>query len=184
MGTKVLEAWGRKNAKAWAYLENQPELVLRDGYVTGIAGLVRHFKMYDTYEGLSDKQRQGMLSGVFRESRNFPMQNAVAEATARAHLWLQKSYRKLNLKAQNIMLLYDALATTCPVKERWVVRRLHQIYLSEKNVWDIDGRKLQFGVETDFAYRLGYKLSREAYHHLYNPASGDLNEDLVQQLFA
>ena len=69
-----------------------------------------------------------------------------------------------------MITLYDSIVTDCPLEERFVVRRLHDIYMSEVNTWDYDGRTLRYGVDNEFNYCWSTAPDKEQRKQLHDPA--------------
>jgi hypothetical protein len=85
------------------------------------------------------------------------MQESVAATAARACKWALETYKSLGLKARPVVCLYDSLVTMCPLEERFIVSKLHQVFLSDTNYWeynDVHGRRvLRYGIDTEFNER-------------------------------
>lgn len=85
------------------------------------------------------------------------MQESVGATSARACKWLLKAYRRLGMKARPMTCLYDSVVTLCPLEERFLVARLHQICMSEINEWDYDDalgkRTLRYSIDNEFNWR-------------------------------
>ncbi len=97
--------------------------------------------------------------------KNFGMQESVGATSARACQWLLKAYRKLKLQARPMTCLYDSVVTMCPLEERFLVARLHQLCMSTLNVWHYNDergdRVLQYTIDNEFNWRWSTRPSGE-----------------------
>jgi hypothetical protein len=190
MGQKVIDAWEAKNSIASAYLRARGDILGGPPPCTdlGIAGMRRIFRkpIYlgsKPYSQFTDEERKS-VSGLYREARNFPMQNSVAETTAKGLRLCIEASRQLGLQAYHPQLLYDALTSVCPLRERFVVREMHQRFLGSMfNTWNINGRSLSFGVETQISYRMEHTPTEEQRAFLYTPGKDDLDPEKVLSAF-
>ena len=67
-----------------------------------------------------------------------------------------------------MILLHDALTILSPIEERWQVKSLLEECMSKANTWEVEGRKLQFGIDVAFAVRWGMKPTDEQVEMLYS----------------
>lgn len=121
------------------------------------SGRIRHCLTHAAGSGVGWRTRNSIDSALGREMKNFPMQESVGSTSARACKWLLKAYRKLKLEARPMTCLYDSVVTLCPLEERFVVARLHQLCMSELNVWHYNdergNRTLQYTIDNEFNWR-------------------------------
>ena len=81
------------------------------------------------------------------------MQESVGATAMRACIWLIENYRNLGLKARVMICLYDALVTVCPIEERHIVAKLHEIFMAETNTWEYHERIMHYPIDTEFVFR-------------------------------
>lgn len=102
------------------------------------------------------------------------MQESVGATAARACQWLLRAYRRLGLKARLMTCLYDSVVTLCPLEERFLVGRLHQICMSEINGWDYSDaygdRTLRYSIDNEFNWRWSTRPSKSEQKILDDPA--------------
>ena len=155
LGQKVIDAYHNSFPVATQYLQDRADAVYREGFFRSVSGRIRHFciKRLEDVEGLSDWQRKSILSPLTREARNYPLQEIVAATMARANIMLLEKLIQQGMDSRIMILLYDAITMLGPLEERHEVRKLLKWAMSTNNVWDIEGRKLQFEIDCDFTIR-------------------------------
>ena len=155
LGQKVIDAYHNSFPVATQYLQDRADAVDREGFFRSVSGRIRHFciKRLEDVEGLSDWQRKSILSPLTREARNYPLQEIVAATMARANIMLLEKLIQQGMDSRIMILLYDAITMLGPLEERHEVRKLLKWAMSTNNVWDIEGRKLQFEIDCDFTIR-------------------------------
>lgn len=156
-GQKGLDAIAARQPRATQFLEEMAEIPARGGYYRAASGRIRHCVVHGDSADVGWRTKKSIESALGREFRNFPMQESVAATAARACKWAMDTYRKLGLKARPVVCLYDSLVTMCPYEERFVVAKLHQVFLSDINGWeynDVHGHRiLRYGIDTEFNER-------------------------------
>jgi hypothetical protein len=69
--------------------------------------------------------------------------------------------------------LYDSVVTLCPLEERFLVQRLHDVVMSELNTWTYEDqygkRVLKYGVDNEFNYRWSTRPSKTEQAQLDDP---------------
>lgn len=169
-GQKGLDAIAARQPRATEFLDEMARIPENEGYYRAASGRIRHCVVHSRDSGVGWRTRQSQASAMGREMRNYPMQENVGATTARAVPWLMKAYQRLGMKSQVMVTLYDSVVTLAPIEERFVVKRLHDIYLSEVNSWNFDGRILRYGVDTDFNYSWSTKPSKKEKAQLADPS--------------
>lgn len=156
-GERGLEAIAARQPVATAFLEKMARVPKEKGFHRAASGRIRHCLTHSAGSGVGWRTRNSIDSALGREMRNFPMQESVGATSARACKWLLDVYKKMNLKARPMTCLYDSVVTLCPLEERFLVARLHEICMSELNTWEYEderGRRvLQYTIDNDFNYR-------------------------------
>ena len=169
-GQKVIDAYKTSFSIASEYLEERARAVESDGYFRSVSGRIRHFciNRLEDVEGMTPWQRKSILSPLTREARNYPLQEIVAATMARANIMLLDKLIEQDMKSRVMILLYDAMTVLGPMEERQEVRKLLKWAMSTNNVWDIEGRKLQFEIDCDYTIRWATDLT-EAEKKLFIP---------------
>jgi hypothetical protein len=173
-GERGLEAIAARQPRATQFLEEMARVPKEKGYYRAASGRIRHCILHGSGSGVGWRVRNSLESALGREMRNFPMQESVGATSARACKWLLKVYKRLKLQARPMTCLYDSVVTLCPLEERFVVARLHQICMSEMNTWDYDDhtgkRTLQYTIDNEFNWRWSTRPSEEDQEKLADPA--------------
>ena len=173
-GDRGLEAIAERQPRATQFLEEIARIPKEKGFYRAASGRIRHCPMHGAGSGVGWRTRNSIESSLGRQMRNFPFQESVGATAARACKWLMNSYRKLGLQARIMTCLYDSVVTLCPLEERFLVGRLHQICMSEINTWDYTDepggpRTLQYSIDNDFNWRWSTKPSKEEQQMLDDP---------------
>lgn len=162
-GKDMISAWCKRYAIADAFLQSMEGIVIKPGWWRSLSGRVRHFEyasIMDINE-FSTYQKKGILQGLARQSRNFPMQELVAATTGKALLMFIEERRKLQLRSQIGILLYDAMTAFVPLTEAKVAEKLLRECLTTRCQWDTAGGRFNFEVDTSIGFRWGVKPSKE-----------------------
>lgn len=156
-GDRGLEAIRERQPRATEFLEEMARVPKERGMYRAASGRIRHCLSHSAGSGVGWRTRNSIDSALGREMRNFPMQESVGATSARACQWLMRAYRRLKLKARTMTCLYDSVVTHCPLEERFLVARLHQICMSEINSWtykdDRGERTLRYTIDNEFNWR-------------------------------
>jgi DNA polymerase I-like protein with 3'-5' exonuclease and polymerase domains len=172
-GQKLLDAIRARQPRATEFLEQMQEVPKQQGWYRAKSGRIRHCVMHARDSGVGYRTRNSIESAVGREMRNFPMQESVASTAARAGIELNKIYRQLGMKARVMTILYDSVVTLCPLEERFVCARLHEVYMHEENHWsytdEFGTRKFAYPIDNEFNYRWSTKPSKDEQKELGDP---------------
>jgi hypothetical protein len=164
-GERGLEAIAERQPRATEFLEEKARVPKEKGFYRAASGRIRHCLTHGESSGVGWRTRNAIDSALGREMRNFPMQESVAATSARACRWLLRAYRKLSLKARPMTCLYDSVVTLCPLEERFLVARLHDLCMSEHNTWEYDDaygkRTLRYSIDNEFNYRWSTRPSKD-----------------------
>lgn len=155
-GKDILDALQARQPSATAYLESCEERPVNPGFARAASGKVRHFVLPPDVAGLSGKLKKSIISAQARESRNFEMQESVAATAQRAANWLLDFGVKYGLKGRAITVLYDSVVTMCPMEERFIWAKAHEICMHLGNGWAYHGRILRYPIDTEF--NVGWSL--------------------------
>lgn len=183
-GEKGLEAIAERQPRATQFLEEMARVPKEKGFYRAASGRIRHCLMHAAGSGVGWRTRNSIESALGREMRNFPCQESVGATSARACKWLLHAYRKLGLEARPMTCLYDSVVTLCKLEERHLVARLHEMFMSEFNVWHYDDelagpRTLQYTIDNEFNWRWSTAPPKDEQETLadrnYHPATARLN---------
>lgn len=156
-GERGLEAISERQPRATEFLEEMARVPKEKGMYRAASGRIRHCLTHGAGSGVGWRTRNSIDSALGREMRNFPMQESVGATSARACQWLLRAYRRLKLRARPMTCLYDSVVTLCPLEERFIVARLHQLCMSEINTWkykdELGERTLQYTIDNEFNWR-------------------------------
>ncbi len=149
-GQKILDALQRRQPVAVEFLNSVEKAPHDPGYLRAASGKVRHFVKPPSGIGLNDRLRKSILSAQGREARNFFMQESVAATAMRAAYHLLCFARKFNLVGRPITVLYDSVVTLCPLHERFIWTKAHEICMYLANGWQYHGRVLRYPIDNKF----------------------------------
>ena len=161
-GQKMIDAYSGGKPVAWRFLKDMMDVAEDPGYYVALSGRIRH-AMYSEIadlEGLSEYTRKGILSPLQRQFCNFPMQNLVADTTAKALVNFVHARRQLGLSSRIAMLLYDAMMSICRLEELKATRELLKQCL-EGVKWTAHGVTFNFEVDIGVCFRWGCKMTKE-----------------------
>lgn len=155
-GQKIIDALNARQPRSQQFLEDVAMVPAQEGRLRAASGKVRHFvRINDGYRA-SQRDREAVLNAQGREARNFFMQESVASTAGRAAVWLLDFGRRVGLKGETFVCLYDSLVTLCPMEERMIWKKAHLLYMSLANGWKYHERILRYKVETEF--NIGWSL--------------------------
>ena len=182
-GDRGLEAIAERQPRATRFLEEMAKVPKEKGFYRAASGRIRHCPMHGAGSGVGWRTRNSIESALGRQLRNYPMQESVGATAARACKWLIHAYRRLGMKARVMTCLYDSVVTLCPLEERFLAGRLHQICMSEINGWDYSDesgdRTLRYSIDNEFNWRWSTRPSKEEQKMLgdptFHPAGPKLN---------
>lgn len=129
-------------------LQNVPE---SPGFWRAASGRLRRFiKHPDNLMGISSRQRDGAMGAMGREARNWPFQESVASAAGVAGVRLVDFGIVNNLQGRPITILYDSCVTLCPLEERHLWSKAHELFMYWSNGWWVKGGLLRYPCESEF----------------------------------
>lgn len=171
-GQKLLDAIKLRQPQATKFLEEMAEIPKTTGYYRAASGRICHCVTHERGASVGWRTRNAIESALGRELRNYPMQESVGSTAARAGVWLSRIYRRLGLKAKVMTILYDSVVTLCPLNERWIISRLHQLFMSDFNTWEYgeERRKLQYQIDTEFVYQWSTSPKKSEAAQLSDPS--------------
>lgn len=161
-GQAILDALRARQPKATEWLESMELIPVDPGKYQALSGRIRHFYTHpDNVAGLSARTRDGQLSAMGRECRNFPMQESVGATAARAGNWLMDFGIKNGLQGFILTILYDSVVTMCPFEERFIWADAHKLFMYLKNGWNTPNNILRYPIDTDFNMAWSWKPTKE-----------------------
>lgn len=172
-GQKGLDAIKQRQPRATEFLEEMAEIPKTVGFYRAKSGRICHCVTHGAGSGVSFRTRNAVESALGRELKNYPMQESVGSTSARACIMALALYKNLGLKAVPMTCLYDSLVSLCPLEERFVVSRIHDLAMSELNTWTYDDafgeRVLKYEVDNEFNYRWSTRPNKEQQKQLDDP---------------
>jgi hypothetical protein len=162
-GAKILEAYQSRYPVAWRFLQGMEQIVETPGWYRSVSGRVRHFffNNLSDVDGLSEYSRNGILSPLTRQARNFPIQELVAATAAKALIRFIKERNEMGLRSKVMMSLYDAISLLSPLEEAKVASELIKNCMTVWTPWTIGERTFSFEADTTFNYRWGVKMTKK-----------------------
>lgn len=146
----MLDAIERRQPRATQFFSEMEEVPTTVGFIRAMSGRIRHCHVLaDNITGLSARTREGQLTALGRECRNFPMQENVGASASRACYNLIKFGRETGLQGYLAVCLYDSCVVHCPVEERAIWAKALQLYMTEANGWDCGGRILRYPIDSE-----------------------------------
>jgi len=173
VGERGLESIHARQPRATEFLEEMAKVPTTTGSYRAASGRIRHSTLHAAGSGVGWRTRNSIESALGREFKNFPMQESVGSTSARACYWLLKAYRKLGLQARPMVCLYDSVVTLAPLKERFLVSRLHQICMSDQNTWDYEDehgkRTLKYNIDNEYNWSWSTEPKKSDLEKLRDP---------------
>lgn len=149
MGQLILDALRFRQPVAVNFLE-MVELAPRDpGFLVAQSGRVRHFVLPHQEYGVSSRVYDSLASAQGREGRNFFMQESVAATAMRAAVRLLKFAHTWKLQGRLTFVLYDSCGTFCPLEEKHIWSKAHELFMYLDNTWDYHGRCMAYPIDTE-----------------------------------
>lgn len=146
----MLDAIERRQPRATQFFKELESVPTEKGYIRAASGRLRHCHTLSAgIKGLSFRTREGQLTALGRECRNFPMQESVGASAARACKWLIDFKRKVGLMGDLSVCLYDSCVVHCPCYERFIWLKALQLYMYLANGWEYHGRILRYPIDAE-----------------------------------
>lgn len=169
-GQAILDAIEQRQARATAFLKEMETVPEQIGYLRAASGRIRHcHTLAKGITGLSARTRDGQITALGRECRNFPMQESVGATSARACCWLLDFRRATGLEGYPMVCLYDSVVVHCPVYERAIWMKALRLYMFLANGWQYSDRILRYPIDTELNGGWSTKASKELAERLHNP---------------
>lgn len=172
-GERGLEAIAERQPRATEFLEEMAKVPKEKGFYRAASGRIRHCLLHAAGSGVGWRARNSIESALGREMKNFAMQESVGCTSARACKWLLKAYRKFGMQARVMTCLYDSVVTLCPLEERHLAARLHQLFMSDVNSWTYSDergdRTLRYTIDNEFNWRWSTRPKKDEKEQLEDP---------------
>lgn len=166
----MLEAIERRQPRATQFFKEMEEVPTTVGFIRAKSGRIRHCHVLaDNITGLSVRTREGQLTALGRECRNFPMQENVGASAARACYNLINFGRETGLKGYLAVCLYDSCVVHCPVEERAIWSKALTLYMTEMNGWGCGKRVLRYPIDSELNAGWSTKPDANFAEKLHNP---------------
>ena len=124
------------------------------------SGRKRRFPIHpSSLRGLSSRVRDAYLRPMGNEARNFYPQEGVAAVASTSCIDLLDFCRECEMKSRPMVCLYDSVVSNGPLEERFICSELHQMFMTDLNVWNYHDRWMNYPIDTEFNYRWSWKPS-------------------------
>lgn len=161
-GERLLAALEKRQPAVFEGLNEVAQKPARGETLRAASGRLRRFPTHPRdLAGLSWRVRKGILRAMGNEARNFFPQESVAATLARACVWLQRFYRSNGMKARTMIGLYDSVVTHCPLEERFVCAKAHEVMMDVLNFWKYGERWMSYPIDTELNYCWSWPPSKE-----------------------
>lgn len=181
-GQDILDALGRRQPKATAFLENVANSPVSPGYLVAASGRVRHFYTHsDNIPGIG-RQAKSVASAMGREARNFFMQESVAATAAIAGAELLEFGRQHRLQGKPMTILYDSVVTLCPIEEREIWVKAHELFMFRATGWRYGDRILQYPIDTEINISWSSKPPKDVKEKLLDFSQNTVSNDKLYVL--
>lgn len=148
----LLLAIEKRQPRATEWFKEQENLPKTDTKIVAASGRIRHLHTISSgATDVSSRTREGVITALGRECRNFPIQERVGSSASRACVNIvDLCMRHPELKGYPGVCLYDSIVIFAPFNERRLWAKILQLYMSTADGWVCPGRRiLRFGVDTE-----------------------------------
>lgn len=150
----LLDAVERRQPRATEFFKEMERVPEMFGFLRAPSGRIRHcHTMARGIQGMG-RTREGQLTALGRECRNFPMQESVGSSASRAcvamvdfHL---RNKEKYGLQGYPCVCLYDSIVVHCPVAERAIWTKALDLFMNLADGWATDGGILRYPTDCEF----------------------------------
>lgn len=154
----MLEAIKKRQPRATEWFEELEQVPKTVGKLVAKSGRIRHCHTFkDIGSALSYRTREGVITALGRECRNFFLQESVAAVAARALKNMVNLHIKFKLQGYPCVCLYDSIVVHCPEEERRIWGKALELYLYLANGWYYDKRVLRYAI--DLEYNAGWSTA-------------------------
>ena len=150
----LLDAVEKRQPRATEFFKEMEAVPERYGFLRAPSGRIRHcHTMARGIQGMG-RTREGQITALGRECRNFPMQESVGSSASRAcvamvdfHL---KNKERYGLQGYPCVCLYDSIVVHCPVEERAIWTKALDLFMNLSDGWATDGGILRYPTDCEF----------------------------------
>jgi hypothetical protein len=154
----MLEAIKQRQPRATEWFEELEQIPRTEGKLVAKSGRIRHCHTFNEIgKSLSYRTREGVITALGRECRNFFLQESVAAVAARALKKMTDLSIKFGLKGYPCVCLYDSIVVHCPWEERTIWGKALELYMYLANGWYYDQRVLRYAI--DLEYNAGWSTA-------------------------
>lgn len=168
----LLDAVEQRQPRATEFfkeMEKAPELY---GQLKAASGRIRHCHMLAKDVAGMTRTREGQLTALGRECRNFFMQESVGASASRAcvsmvdfHLRMKEQY---GLQGYPCVCLYDSIVVHCPVEERHIWAKALDLFMNLSDGWYTPGGILRYPTDCEFNAGWSTKPDKEFKKQLHD----------------
>lgn len=169
----LLDAVEHRQPRATEFFKEMEQVPEKVGFIRAASGRIRHcHTMERGIDGMA-RTREGQITALGRECRNYKMQESVGSSASRAcvnmvafHMRMKEKY---GLQGYPCVCLYDSIVVHCPVEERQIWSKALDLFMNLSVGWATDGGILRY--PTDCEYNAGWstKPGKEFKKQLQNP---------------
>lgn len=167
----AVEARQPRATEFFKEMERVPEMY---GFLRAPSGRIRHcHTLAKGVQGMG-RTREGQITALGRECRNFPMQESVGSSASRAcvamvdfHL---KNKEKYGLQGYPCVCLYDSIVVHCPVEERAIWTKALDLFMNLADGWATEGGILRYPTDCEFNAGWSTKPDKEFKKQLHDTA--------------
>jgi hypothetical protein len=166
----MLEAIKKRQPRATEWFEELEQVPKTTGKLVAKSGRIRHCHTFkDIGSALSYRTKEGVITALGRECRNFYLQESVAACAARALKNMTDLAMKHDLKGYPCVCLYDSIVVHCPWEERAIWGKALELYMYLANGWYYDGRVLRYAIDLETNAGWSTAPDKEYDEQLKNP---------------
>lgn len=169
----LLNAVEKRQPRATEWFKEMEQMPKNATKIVAASGRIRHLHTISaSATDVSSRTREGIITSLGRECRNFPIQERVGSSASRACVNIvDLCMRHPELKGYPGVCLYDSIVIFAPFNERALWAKILQLYMSTADGWVCPGRRiLRFGVDTEFNTGWGtHPASQEVHDNFANP---------------
>jgi hypothetical protein len=178
----LLDAVERRQPRATEFFKEMEKVPETQGFLRAPSGRIRHcHTMAKGIAGMG-RAREGQITALGRECRNFPMQESVGSSASRAcvnmvafHLTNKEKY---GLQGYPCVCLYDSIVVHCPVEERAIWTKALDLFMNLADGWATAGGILRYPTDCEFNGGWSTKPGSEFKKQLHDPSWNPTPEHL------
>ena len=168
----LLDAVEQRQPRATEFFKEMEQIPEAYGIIRAPSGRIRHCHTLAKDVAGMTRTREGQLTALGRECRNFPMQESVGSSASRAcvamvdfHLRMKEHY---GMQGYPCVCLYDSIVVHCPVEERQIWAKALDLFMNLSDGWYTAGGILRYPTDCEFNAGWSTKPDKEFKKQLYN----------------